>query len=155
MKRFLLYTILMAIVITGYLSYANAKKILPFYKQLTQERIGTEVNLQSVEQGNAHYVGASKCVKCHEGKHKAWSHSGHPKMIRDWRKDPSVVVADFAKLPKDANFKLEDSTYTIGGKFKQRFMIRKDYEGKEDYVLGNYQWNVQTDKWQKFKPWKY
>ncbi len=155
MKKLLIYLILMAIVITGYISYKNAQKILPFYEQLTQERIGTEVNLQANEQEGAHYVGASKCIKCHEEKHKAWSHSGHPKMIRDWRKDPSIVVADFAKLPKDANFKLEDSTYTIGGKFKQRFMIRKDYEDKEDYVLGNYQWNVQTNKWQKFKPWKY
>jgi len=135
--------------------YKEAKKILPFYAQLTQEHVRTEVNLQSDEQSKATYVGAKECKKCHEDNHKSWSHSGHPKMIRDFRKDPSVVVADFSKIPEDANFKLEDATYTIGGKFKQRFMIRKDFQGKEDYVLGNYQWNVQTNKWQKFKPWKY
>ncbi|MEA3492129.1 MAG: cytochrome c3 family protein [Campylobacterota bacterium] len=34
-------------------------------------------------------------------------------------------------------------------------MMRKDRNGTEDYILGNYQWNVETGKWQKFKPWKY
>jgi len=76
-------------------------------------------------------------------------------MIQDLKADPSVVVADFLKLPADADFKLEDAVYTVGGKFKQRFMMRKDINGTEDYILGNYQWNVQTGKWQKFKPWKY
>ncbi|MDQ7060562.1 MAG: cytochrome c3 family protein [Sulfurimonas sp.] len=76
-------------------------------------------------------------------------------MIQDPVKNPQVVVADFSKLPLDANFLLKDAVYTVGGKFKQRFMMRKDLNGTEDYVLGNYQWNVQTQKWQGFKPWKY
>jgi len=155
MKKILSIVVILVLVVVGYFAYINASKIFPFYKQLTQTQVGTEVDLQSIEQKEATYVGAAKCQECHEKKHKAWSHSGHPKMIRDFRKDSSVVVADFSKLPSDADFKLEDATYTIGGKFKQRFMIRKDFQGKEDYILGNYQWNVQTNKWQKFKPWKY
>ena len=155
MKKIFVYMILIVGLVVGFTVYKNAEKIIPFYAQLTHDRVGTEVDLQNNDQKKAHFVGSSKCTKCHKENHDAWRHSGHPKMIQDFRKDPSAVVADFSKLPKDANFKLEDATYTIGSKFKQRFMIRKDFKGKEDYVLGNYQWNVQTGKWQHFKPWKY
>ncbi|MCK4738075.1 MAG: hypothetical protein KAT10_05875, partial [Sulfurimonas sp.] len=150
--KFILYVLVLFILM---FFYNNAGKLIIFYQQLTQEHVRTEVNLQSPDQSTAYYVGAAKCKKCHEDNHKSWSKSGHPRMIRDFRKNPSIVVADFSKLPEDANFKLEDATYTIGGKFKQRFMLRKDLNGVEDYVLGNYQWNVETKKWQKFKPWKY
>lgn len=146
---------LLIVLVVGYAIYNKASKVMPYYDQLTQPRVGVDVDLQDDAQKDATFVGAATCKECHQEKHSDWAHSGHPRMIRDFRKDPSVVVADFSKLPKDANFKLEDATYTIGGKFKQRFMIRKDFQGKEDYVLGNYQWNVQTNKWQKFKPWKY
>jgi len=152
-KFFLLLVVITAVV--GFFAYENVKKIAPLYPQLTQERVGTEVNLQPSEQKDAHFVGSSKCKECHKEKFSDWSHSQHPKMIQDIKKDPSVVVADFLKLPKDADFKLEDAVYTVGGKFKQRYMMRKDINGSEDYVLGNYQWNVQTQKWQHFKPWKY
>lgn len=156
MKKNLLFTIGILILLIIYFVYNSSFfKMAPYYTQLTKERVPTEIDLQPKEQKEATFVGALKCKKCHKENHYAWSHSGHPKMIRDFRKDPLVVVADFSTLPKDANFKLEDATYTIGGKFKQRFMIRKDFEGKEDYVLGNYQWNVETKQWQSFKPWKY
>lgn len=155
MKKVLIYISLAVVLIGGYFVYEETSRVLPFYEQLTQERVSSKVDLQTGEQKKAHFVGSKKCIECHEEKHKSWSHSRHPKMVRDFREDPSIVVADFSKLPSDANFKLEDATYTVGGKFKQRFMIRKDFQEKEDYVLGNYQWNVQTKKWQKFKPWKY
>ena len=135
--------------------YTNGKKIAPYYDQITADRVGLNKDLQIDDQKEAHYVGAAACKKCHDKKYNSWHNSRHPKMIQDIKKDPSVVVADFSTLPKDANFKLEDATYTVGGKFKQRFMIRKDINGSEDYVLGNYQYNLQTKKWQKFKPWKY
>jgi len=143
------------ILLLLFVSYEKAAKFLPFYEQLTQEHVGTEVSLQPQEQKKAHFVGAAKCLECHKENYDSWAHSRHPKMIQDLVKDPSVVVADFSKLPEDANFKLEDAVYTVGGKFKQRFMMRKDRNNTEDYVLGNYQWNVQTGKWQHFKPWKY
>jgi len=153
-KIFILIIVIIAIG-ASFFAYKDALKILPFYSQLTQTRVSTETNLQVNEQRDAHFVGSSKCVECHEDNHKSWSHSLHPKMIQDPIKNPSVVVADFSKLPSDANFLLKDASYTVGGKFKQRFMMRKDINGTEDYVLGNYQWNVQTQKWQSFKPWKY
>jgi predicted CXXCH cytochrome family protein len=155
MRKFIAIIVLIVVATTAYKAYSNGHKIYPYYRQLTQEHISINEDLQNDAQKEAHFVGAQQCKKCHADKFHDWSHSGHPKMIRDFRKEPAAVVADFSILPDDANFKLQDATYTIGGKFKQRFMIRKDRDGKEDYVLGNYQWNVQTQKWQHFKPWKY
>ena len=155
MKKSIFGVIFLCFIFGTYFFYNSNVKVLHYYKQLTQERVGSEVDLQINEQKDAHFVGSSKCVECHEDNYKQWSHSRHPKMIQNIKKESSAVVADFSKLPKDANFALEDATYTVGGKFKQRYMIPKDRNVTEDYVLGNYQWNVQTQKWQKFKPWKY
>ena len=138
-----------------YFTYSNLHKVYPFYKQLTQNHVGTSIDLQPKEQIEASFVGAVKCQECHKENYDSWEHSQHPKMIQDPKKNPSIVVADFSKLPANANFTLKDAIYTVGGKFKQRYMLRKDINGTEDYVLGNYQWNVQTQKWQSFKPWKY
>jgi len=155
MKKIILTILLLLLLVAAYIAYAKSSKFLPYYTQLSQAHIGTEVDLQPAEQKKAHFVGADKCQECHKENYNAWSHSRHPKMIQDLHKDPSVVVADFSKLPEDADFTLKDAIYTIGGKFKQRYMIRKDINSSEDYILGNYQWNVQTGKWQHFKPWKY
>ena len=155
MKKLLFFILFILLIGASYFAYTQSSKLLPFYNQLTKQRVGTEVNLQSQDQKESHFVGSSKCLECHEENHKSWSHSNHSKMIQDPVKNPSIVVADFSKLPSDANFALKDAVYTVGGKFKQRFMMRKDINGTEDYILGNYQWNVQTQKWQGFKPWKY
>ena len=142
-------------IIAGVIVYNKYGKIVPFIDQLTKERASLQKSLQPKEQKEAHYVGSHKCRECHKEKYTRWSRSMHPKMIQDIKKDPSVVVADFSKLPKDADFTLKDAVYTIGGKFKQRYMIPAEINGTQDYRLGNYQWNVQTGKWQHFKPWKY
>ena len=155
MKKIASILLFIGVITLIYLTYLNSAKVLPYYTQLTQERIGTEISLQNSTQQKAHFVGSSKCIECHKENYTKWHNSRHPKMIQDIKKDPSVVVADFTSLPSDADFLLKDAVYTVGGKFKQRYMIRHDINGSEDYILGNYQWNVQTQKWQKFKPWKY
>ena len=155
MKKLLLYILLITLFTAGYFTYVNGAKIFPFYEQLSKNRVGSEIDLQNDDQKTAQFVGAAKCAQCHKENHKAWSHSRHPKMIQDLKSDPAAVVADFSQLPSDADFTLKDAVYTVGGKFKQRYMMQKDLNGTEDYVLGNYQWNVQTKKWQKFKSWNY
>ena len=147
MKKTIYYILVLFVLIVGYFAYINSSKILPLYMQLTQDRVGVAVDLQSPVQKEAHFAGAAKCAKCHKDNHAAWKNSRHPRMIQEPKKDPSVVVADFSRLPEDADFALEDAVFTVGGKFKQRYMIRKDSNNSEDYVLGNYQWNVQTMKW--------
>ena len=152
MKKIL---VLLVLIIVMLLAWFFQPKILPYYKQLTKERVGLNIDLQPKAQKEAKFVGSKKCQECHKEQYNTWSHSRHSKMIQDIRKDSSVVVADFSKLPHDADFTLKDAVYTIGSKFKQRYMIPAKINGKDDFRLGNYQWNVETQKWQHFKPYKY
>ena len=147
--------ILLMLIIASLLAWIFLPKITPYYSQLTQARVGLNADLQPKEQKEAEFVGSSRCLKCHKDEHDAWHKSMHSKMIQDISKDPSVVIADFSKLPIDADFTLKEAVYTIGSKFKQRYMIPATINGKKDFRLGNYQWNTQTKKWQGFKPYKY
>lgn len=154
MKRILtLLTLLLAVVAA--IIWFNLPKITPYYTQLTKPRVGLNLDLQPQAQKKAHFVGSAKCIECHKEQHTQWKHSMHSKMIQDIKKDGDVVIADFTKLPEDADFTLAQAVYTIGSKFKQRYMIPATINGKEDFRLGNYQWNAQTKKWQGFKPYKY
>ena len=152
MKKIL---ILITLLLIALLAWFFQPKILPYYKQLTKERVGLNVDLQPQAQKDAKFVGSKKCQECHDEQYNVWKHSLHSKMIQDIRKDSSVVVADFSKLPKDADFTLKEAVYTIGSKFKQRYMIPAKINGKDDFRMGNYQWNVENKKWQHFKPYKY
>ena len=154
MRRILSLFILF-LLLTATIVWFNLPKIAPYYNQLTKPRVGLNLDLQPQTQKDAHFVGSAKCVECHKEQHAQWKHSMHSKMIQDIKKDGNVVVADFTKLPKDADFTLAQAVYTIGSKFKQRYMIPATINGKEDFRLGNYQWNTQTKKWQGFKPYKY
>ena len=154
MKKTLFWLTLILLIIAAFI-WGNMPKIAPYYKQLTKPRAGLNVDLQPAEQKEASFVGSQKCRECHKEKYHDWKSSMHSKMIQDIRKDPHAVVADFAKLPDDADFTLKEAVYTIGSKFKQRYMIPATINGKADYRLGNYQWNTQTGRWQHFKPYKY
>jgi nitrate/TMAO reductase-like tetraheme cytochrome c subunit len=149
--------ILIALIVTVavVVLWVNRPKIAPYYTQLTKDRIGLNKDIQPKSQKGAKFVGSDKCRECHEEEYKAWKNSMHSKMIQDIRANPSVVVADFKSLPSDADFTLKEAIYTIGSKFKQRFMIPAKINGRDDFRLGNYQWNTQTQKWQQFKPYKY
>ena len=139
----------------GIIMWLNQPKILPYYQQLTKNRVGLNVDLQPDDQKDAHFVGSAKCQTCHEENHHDWKNSLHAKMIQSIQGHSSVVVADFSKLPANADFTLKDALYTVGSKFKQRYMIATEINGTDDYRLGNYQWNVETQKWQPFKPYNY
>jgi len=147
---FIILGIFLLIGVGGYF-VSKERAIIGNYLGFTQERVRANVDLQPQQQQKSHYVGSQKCAECHRKEHEMSQHSMHSKMIQDVKKDPSVIVADFSKLPADANFKLEDIQYTIGSKFKQRYMIPKDFKGKADYVIGNYQWNSELKKWQSYK----
>jgi len=153
LKKYLFLLLILAGV--AFFAYQKDGKLLPYYQQLTQTHVGVAVDLQDTAQKKAHFVGSATCKKCHKDNYEEWSHSQHPKMIQDVKKNPAAIVANFLKLPADANFKKDDVVYTIGGKFKQRYMLSQDFNGSADYVVGNYQWNVQTGKWQHYKTWHY
>jgi len=130
--------------------YSSIKQLLFFLPQITKERVGSFTNLQPGTQAGSQYVGSSKCAECHQKVYDIQSVSMHTKMIQDVKKNPAVIVGDFSALPADADFVLADIVYTVGSKFKQRYMLRKDRDGKEDYRLGNYQWNTENSKWQSY-----
>ncbi len=111
-------------------------KISPYYTQLTKTRVGLNMDLQPTSQKEAHFVGSKKCQKCHKEEHHHWSHSLHSKMIQDIKANPNAVTADFTRLPEDADFTLAQAVYTIGSKFKQRYMIPAKINGKDDFRLG-------------------
>ncbi len=138
----------------GYSMYEKHGKIIPYFEQLSKDQVSEVADVQPTLQKNAYYVGSGQCKKCHEDQFNKWHDSYHSKMIQDVQKDPLAILADFMKLPQDANFKKENIKYTIGGKFKQRYMMRKDFNGSEDYVIGNYQWNTQLKQWQPYKTTK-
>ncbi|MDQ7045447.1 MAG: hypothetical protein Q9M32_06005 [Sulfurimonas sp.] len=71
MKKPLILLFLLLLSIGGFFAYKSASKIAPFYSQLTQNRVGTETDLQEKEQKNAHFVGSSKCIGCHADNHKS------------------------------------------------------------------------------------
>ena len=154
MKKLIFWLSLIILLVAAFI-WGNMPKIAPYYTQLTKARVGLNLDLQPKDQKEAKFVGSTKCKECHKEKYHEWKHSMHSKMIQEIRKDSSVVVADFSKLPDDADFTLKEAVYTIGSKFKQRYMIPATINGKEDYRLGNYQWNTQTGKWQHFNPYKY
>lgn len=153
-KKVSIIVVLPLLLGVGFYFHKKFKKILALYPQLSRERVGTAVSLQPEAQRSADYVGSEKCAECHKQIYKDWKSSYHSKMIQSVKKRPEAIVSDFSKLPADADFKKEDITYTIGGKFKQRYMIRSDRDGIEDYIIGNYQWNEQLKKWQPYKPYK-
>jgi len=154
MKK-IIFLFALAGLLTFFIYDSQFYKLMLNYDQITKEHLPLNKNQQPLSQKEAHHVGSQKCQECHEEQHQDWHASRHSKMVQDVKKDPKVVVADFLKLPADANFKLEDVDYTIGGKFKQRYMIRSDENQTENYRLGNKQWNTQTKQWQNFKPWGY
>ena len=148
--------IMLLIIIIGLVVYAyfQERALFSNYKALTKERVRSSADLQPKSQKKASYVGSKKCAECHEKNYDLNKKSMHAKMIQDVRKNPSVIVADFSTLPADADFKREDIVYTIGSKFKQRYMLKSTFNGKQDYIIGNYQWNSELKKWQKYKTFK-
>jgi len=154
MKK-ILTAIVLLLLIVATLIWLNLPKITPYYTQLTKPRVSLNLDLQPKAQKVSHFVGSTQCKECHQENHHDWKNSLHSKMIQDIKTNPGAVVADFKKLPDDADFTLKDAVYSIGSKFKQRYMIPAIINDKEDYRLGNYQWNEETKQWQAFKPYKY
>jgi extradiol dioxygenase family protein len=117
-------------------------------------RAGTAVSQQPAKQQAASFVGSKSCAKCHKEQCAAWKSSYHAKMIQSVKEHSQAILGEFSTLPEDADFSREEIIYTIGGKFKQRYMLLADKKGTEDYVIGNYQWNTQLKRWQPYAPYK-
>ncbi len=112
------YIVGLVTIATLTISWIERPKIFDYYNQLTKIREPLTEDLRDSSQLKASFVGSAKCMECHEEQYHSWKASRHSKMIQDV-KNSSVVVADFSKLPDDADFSLGEVVYTIGGKFNR------------------------------------
>jgi hypothetical protein len=117
------------------------------------------------------FVGSDKCKECHLAQYYSWRTTMHSRMAQDARvnKDAIIVELDEKRIRADlAKRKLkvpadqiyvptpEEIKYTIGSKWKQRYIVEKD----GTLFISPVQYNSETDKfvnyheadWDK-RPW--
>jgi len=103
----------------------------------------------------ATYVGSEKCAGCHTAVAEKYGKTLHTKMVQDVKADSSVIVGDFSKegnpFEVAADYNKEDIVYTIGSRWKQRYVIM---EGENLRILPA-EWIVKDQKWQPYndKDW--
>jgi len=95
------------------------------------------------------YVGSDVCGGCHEEKYFSWRETTHARMIQDPAADPAVIVGDFSQNDTERVFDLSDVVYTIGSRWKQRYLTQD--ENGDFYILPA-QWNVETREWVAYNP---
>ncbi|MCW8930563.1 MAG: multiheme c-type cytochrome [Gammaproteobacteria bacterium] len=153
MKKIIIL-LLTILIISMILVYPRASSFLSFFQQRSMTTVGTAIDAQPQQQKQANFTGSDTCLECHEDQHHLWKKSRHSKMIQDVRTTPEAVIADFSILPAEADFSKDEIHYTVGSKYKQRYMIRQDMAGNEDYRMANYQWNIELDRWFPYKTYK-
>jgi len=93
--------------------------------------------------GRPGYVGSEKCMECHEEIYRMWKLTPHANMLRDAKKDPSVIKArGFENVP----FEKKDIYWTIGSHWIQKYIT---YIDGDYYVLPKY-WNLVKDEWEPY-----
>lgn len=95
------------------------------------------------------YVGSNRCFGCHEEKYFSWRETLHARMIQDPSADPTAIVGDFNQNDPDLTFDRSDVVYTIGSRWKQRYLTQA--ENGDFYILPA-QWNVETGEWVPYNP---
>jgi len=93
------------------------------------------------------YIGSDRCAGCHENKYGSWKHTLHANFIQDATTDPAVILGDFNRIDLDLTFTTADVQYTIGSKWKQRYITQTD-DGNF-YILPA-QWNFETEEWESY-----
>lgn len=102
----------------------------------------------------ATYVGSESCKTCHSEVYEKYSGTLHTKMVQDAKADPSVITGDFTKEGEPlslAGVKKEDIAFTIGSKYKQRYVV-KDGDALRilptEYKFGKGEWvDYHGDEW--------
>jgi hypothetical protein len=92
----------------------------------------------------ADYVTSEKCATCHQTAYKGWQKTFHATVIKDAKKDPSVILADMSD--PDLPFRLSEIYYTIGGHWDQRYLTKID----NDYYILPRLWSIQSRKWRPY-----
>jgi hypothetical protein len=114
--------------------------------------------LQAAKPG-ADYAGSAACQKCHKVEHASWKLTWHSKLIgeKDSRMLKDAVekweTDGFNPGPTKGNgtgkaFTRKDVAFTIGSKWKQRFLVKNEETG--GYQFLDKQLNRMSGKWEPY-----
>jgi hypothetical protein len=96
------------------------------------------------------YVGSDACRACHAEAYREWKKTPHARTVRDARRDPGCVEADFSRT---APFPKESIAWTLGSHWTQRYVVEK---AGRLYVKGA-TWSLSQGVWDTSgsidKPW--
>lgn len=96
------------------------------------------------------YVGPEFCGFCHGEEYDEWSESVHPRMLLP---SDRAQALNYQSPPEGVPW--SDVAYTIGGKWKLRYVNTTGYIITWHYedgvkVPGENQWNVETERWANY-----
>lgn len=95
------------------------------------------------------YAGTERCAACHAEKYETWKDTFHATVVKEAKKDPSVILGDFTV--EGLGFTIEDVEYTIGGHWDQRYMKKIG----DDYFVLPKLWSVQSQTWRPYNVWSW
>ena len=102
-----------------------------------------ELQQQTAAIASAHYVGSEACAKCHANIYQRWKKTPMANVVRDPRKDPHAILADFSNPPSFVNFKPQQIAFVYGSIWKQNYFTQV---GNEYYPLPA-KWDIVHKKW--------
>ena len=132
-----------------------------------------QVDVDEVTSQPQEFVGSDTCKTCHLEHFDSWRMTMHSRMLQDAKENRDAIVveldeerirADLAKLgdnlkvPADEIWvpDVEDVLYTIGGQWKQRYVVERD----GILYISPIQYNVDTDRFVNYhendwleRPW--
>jgi len=100
----------------------------------------------------AEYVGTETCFQCHSEHYRDWSDTLHASMIQS-TSVPGAVLADFSvgdearTLEDGSTYTLEDVVYTMGSKYRQRYIAATEDGG---FVVLPGQWLTESQQWVEY-----
>jgi predicted CXXCH cytochrome family protein len=90
-----------------------------------------------------HYVGSKPCERCHASIYARWKRTPMANVVRDPKKDPHAVLADFSNAPSFVNFTKDQIAFVYGSIWKQNYFTQV---GNEYYPLPA-KWDILHKKW--------
>ncbi|HEX5482717.1 MAG TPA: cytochrome c3 family protein [Terriglobia bacterium] len=92
---------------------------------------------------SAHFVGSKACELCHSAIYARWKKTPMANVVRDPRKYPDAILADFSKPNPLVKFTKSDIAFVYGSIWKQRYFKKV---GNNYYVLPA-QWDIKNHQW--------
>ncbi len=123
-------------------SNTNSWKLALYIRNL-RPLTSQQKSQQSSIIASAHYVGSQSCEKCHAQIYQRWKKTPMANVVRDPRKDPHAIFADFSHAPSFVNFKPQQIAFVYGSIWKQNYFTQV---GDEYYPLPA-KWDIAHKKW--------